>query len=115
VLPFARTLRALSAWTYEIYLASHPYQRLLRCPHHGHRGHLDLVYHLGHQILGAVLLELQKPVLRRRLDVVLRRRLDVVLRRLDVVLRRLDEVLHRGAVRRLDVVRRLDAVDPCPG
>jgi len=46
---------------------------------------------------------------------VLRRRLDVVLRRLDVVLRRLDEVLHRGAVRRLDVVRRLDAVDPCPG
>jgi len=90
----------LSAWTYEIYLASHPYQRLLRCPHHGHRGHLDLVYHLGHQILGAVLLELQKPVLRRRQD---------------VVLRHLDEVLHRGAVRRLDVVRRLDAVDPCPG
>jgi len=112
VLLFARTLRALSAWTYEIYLASHPYQRRLRCPHRGHHGHLDLVYHLGHQILGAVLLELQKPVLRRRLDVVLRH-LDEVLhrgavRRLDELLR-LDEVLHRGAVRRLDVV------DPCPG
>jgi hypothetical protein len=112
VLLFAHTLRALSAWTYEIYLASHPYQRRLRCPHRGHRGHLDLVYHLGHQILGAVLLELQKPVLRRRLDVVLRH-LDEVLhqgavRRLDELLR-LDEVLHRGAVLRLDVV------DPCPG
>jgi hypothetical protein len=112
VLPFARTLRALSAWTYEIYLASHPYQRLLRCPHHGHRGHLDLVYHLGHQILGAVLLELQKPVLRRRLDVVLRH-LDVVLHRGAV--RRLDELLRLDEVLRLDVVRRLDAVDPCPG
>ena len=112
MLPFARTLRALSAWTYEIYLASHPYQRLLRCPHHGHRGHLDLVYHLGHQILGAVLLELQKPVLRRRLDVVLRH-LDVVLHRGAV--RRLDELLRLDEVLRLDVVRRLDAVDPCPG
>ena len=112
MLLFARTLRALSAWTYEIYLASHPYQRLLRCPHRGHRGHLDLVYHLGRQILGAVLLELQKPVLRRRLDVVIRR-LDGVLRRGAV--RRLDELLRLDEVLRLDVVRRLDAVDPCPG
>jgi hypothetical protein len=59
-----------------------------------------------------VLLEPQKPVLRRRLDVVLRH-LDEVLHRGAV--RRLDELLRLDEVLRRDVVRRLDVVDPCPG